>query len=140
MTRRAAAFAAILLLCGCAAAKPAAGPAAGAPAAAPAGPQITAVRATFRSHLSVVRNCESRGVAPTIEAAKSAGANLALVFAPPLPAPPGKAATRERAGDETWVLIGAKPAAVAGVRAFKCPDAFVEKVTAEANRPPEATK
>ncbi len=129
MTHSAVACAALLLLCGCAATKPAAWE-----------PPITAVRATFRSHLSVVRNCESRGVAPSVEAARAAGANLALVFAPPVSVVPACANPQELAEDATWVPLAARPAALAGVRAFKCPDAFVDKIVAEIKRPREAPK
>ncbi len=128
MKCRAAACAVLLLLCGCAAKE--------LTKEAP----IVAVRATFRSHLSLVRNCESRGVAPSLEAAKAAGANLALVFAPPIPAAPEGAKPRHPGDEATWVPIEAKPAAIAGVRAFRCPDAFVEKVAAGIKRPQEVPK
>ncbi len=129
MRRRAAACAALLLLCGCAATKPAAWE-----------PSITAVRATFRSHLSVVRSCESRGVAPTLEAAKAAGANLALVFASPMPAASDKVNPQALREEATWIPLEAKPAAIAGVRAFKCPDVFLDNIVVEMKRPREAAK
>lgn len=128
MTRWATACVVLLLLCGCAVKKPT------------WEPPITAVLVTFRSHLSIVRNCESRGVAPTVEAAKAAGANLALVFAPPFFAAPGRASPQNAGDDATWVPLRAKPAGIAGVRAFKCPDAFVDKVTAGIDRLREVPK
>ena len=126
MKRWAAACAVLLLLCGCAAKELA--------KEAP----IVAVRATFRSHLSIVRNCESRGVAPSLEAAKAAGANFALVFAPPIPAAPDGTNPQGTGDGATWVPFEGNPRGVAGVRAFKCPDAFIEKVIAGMRRPREA--
>lgn len=127
MKRRVAPYAVLLLLCGCAAKE--------LTYEAP----IVAVRATFRSHLSIVRNCESRGVAPTLEAAKAAGANIGLVFAPPIVSAPGKAYP-QHPDEATWVPFEAKPVDVAGVRAFKCPDDFIEEVTAGMKRPREVPK
>ncbi len=118
----------LLLLGGCAAKKPT------------WEPPIAAVRVTFGSHLAIVRNCESRGATPTIEAAKAAGANLALVFAPAISAAPGKVNSQYAGDNATWVLLDAKPAGMAGVRAFRCPDAFIERVTAGKKRPQEVPK
>jgi len=128
LKRRVAAYAVLLLLCGCAAKE--------LTKEAP----IVAVRATFRSHLSIVRNCESRGVAPTSEAAKAAGANLALVFAPPIVPVPGGANPQYTGDEATWVPFDGRQADVAGVRAFKCPDAFIERVTAGMKQPREVPK
>ena len=128
MKRWAAAYAVLLLLCGCAAKE------------LTREASILAVRATFQSHLSIVRNCESRGVAPFPEAAKAAGANLALVFAPPIIPAPGGAIPQNPGDEATWVPFKGNSAGVAGVRAFKCPDAFIEKVTAGMKQPQEVPK
>lgn len=127
MTRRALASAALLLLGGCAAVKP--------PVREP---PIAAVRVTFRSHLSLVRNCESRGVAPTLEAARETGANIALVFATPISAASERANPGHPGDAAAWIPVALKDVGFAGVRAFKCPEAFVEKVAAEMKRPREA--
>ena len=129
MKRWAAAYAVLLLLCGCAAKE-----------LTKEAPPIVAVRATFRSHLSIVRNCESRGVAPSPEAAKAARANLALVFAAPIFAAPGTANPQYPGDEATWVPFEGNQADVAGVRAFKCPDAFIDNVTAGMKRPREVPK
>lgn len=118
----------LLLLSGCASKKPA------------WGPPIPTVLVTFRSHLSIVRNCESLGAAPTVETAKAAGANLALVFAPPVRAVPGSGNPQSTVDDAMWVPVKEKPAGIAGVRAFKCPDAFVDNITAGIDRPGEVTR
>ncbi len=128
MKRRAAACVGLLLLCGCAVKPPS------------REPSIVAVRVTFRGHMSVIRNCQSRGVAPTVEAAEAAGANLALVFAAPTPPAPGGPSPQRPGEDATWVPFGAKPAGIAGVRAFKCPDDFVDNIVARRKRPPEVAK
>ncbi len=102
-------------------------------------PPIAAVRITFRSHLSAVRSCEDRGLVPSPEAAKASGANLALVFAPPAPAVPGK--NPPDAGDEpAWLPFEGETDGVAGVRAFRCPDVFVEGVVAGMKRAREGGK
>lgn len=123
--RGAAACAALLLACGCAARQT-------------WRPPILAVRVTFRSHLSLVRNCESRGVAPTLEEAKAAGANLGLVFEPPYRGASGNANPQGAGGEPAWIPVERNPAGFSGVRAFRCPEAFVEKVAAEMKRPREA--
>lgn len=107
-------------------------------------PPILVVRASFRSHLSIVRNCESRGVAPTSEAAKAAGGNLALVFAHPTFAAPGMTSPQLPGDNATWVPFESKEADLAGyvvgVRAFKCPDAFIDNVTAGMKQSREVPK
>lgn len=128
MMRWAATCATLLLLCGCAAKE------------LTREPPILAARVTFRSHLLVVRNCESRGVAPSLEAARAGGANLALVFAPSIFDAPGSANPQHPGDEATWVPIEAKPPYIAGVRAFKCPEAFIEQVSAGMKRPGEAKK
>ena len=123
--RGAAACAALLLTCGCAAKQA-------------WRPPILAVHITFRSHLSLVRHCESRGVAPTLEEAKVAGANLGLVFEPPNRGASGNADPQDAGGGPAWIPVVWNPAGFAGVRAFRCPEAFLEKVAAEMKRPREA--
>lgn len=125
MKRRAAACAALLLTCGCAARHA-------------WEPPIVAVQVTFRSHLSLVRNCDGRGVAPTLEAAKAAGANLGLVFGSPLPGASVTANPRDAGDEPAWIPVVRNPAGFFAVRAFKCPETFVEKVAAETMRPREA--
>lgn len=125
MKRGATACAALLLTCGCAARQA-------------WEPPIVAVQVTFRSHLSIVRNCDSRGVAPTLEAAKAAGANLALVFGPPVTGASGGANPQGVGAEPAWVPVLRNPAGFSGVRAFKCPETFVQEVAAEAKRPREA--
>ena len=95
-----------------------------------AGTQIVVVRATFRSHLAIVQNCESRGLASSVAFAKATGANLALVFAPLLYTAPGRTNPQYPDNVATWVPFEGNPADIAGVRAFMCRDAFIEKVTA----------
>lgn len=136
MKRRAAACAMLLLLCGCAAKELTKEP-------TKEFPPIVVVRANFRSHLSVVRNCESRGVAPTAEAARAAGANLAVVFAEPRSGAPDRADSPRPIDNAVWVPFGPQPAhrgEVVGVRAFKCPDAFVDNVAARMKPPRDAPK
>lgn len=133
MKCRLAAYAVLVLLCGCAAKE-----------LTREVPPIVAVRATFPSHLSLVRTCESRGVAPTLEAAKAAGANLALVFAHPTFAAPGMTNPQHPGDKATWVPFELKEADLAGyvigVRAFKCPDAFIDNVTAGMKQSREVPK